>query len=75
MVFPKVAMCRFARTGLNGKASIIDGLCVLPLNILNEKIFYILWFWYLVLMAISAAAFFYRIFVLLVKCFRRSGEE
>ena len=30
-----------------------DGLCVLPLNIINEKIYVFLWFWFIFLAVVS----------------------
>lgn len=39
----------------------LDGLCVLPLNIINEKIYIFLWFWLVGLAAVTAAFMIYRI--------------
>ena len=36
-------------------------MCILPLNIVNEKIYLILWFWYIILAVFSALAVIYRI--------------
>lgn len=44
-VFPKVAKCTFHKYGASGTVETHDGLCVLPLNIFNEKIYIFLWFW------------------------------
>lgn len=44
-VFPKVAKCTFHMSGASGSLETHDGLCVLPLNIFNEKIYIFLWFW------------------------------
>ena len=30
-----------------------DGLCVLPLNVINEKIYVFLWFWFIFLALIT----------------------
>lgn len=32
----------------------IDGLCILPLNIINEKIYVFLWFWFVFVAIVSA---------------------
>ena len=47
-VFPKLTKCTFHKYGPSGTIEIKDGLCVLPLNILNEKIYILLWFWLVV---------------------------
>ena len=36
-------------------------MCVLPLNVVNEKIFYVLWFWYILLALASLLNLAYRI--------------
>lgn len=44
---------------------VLTGLCVLPLNIVNEKIFVFLWFWFIALAILSAISLFYRVAVCL----------
>ena len=44
-VFPKVTKCTFHRFGPSGTIKRHDALCVLPQNIINEKLFLFLWFW------------------------------
>ncbi|KAF2349606.1 Innexin [Trinorchestia longiramus] len=61
VVFPKVTKCTFHKYGTSGTIETHDGLCVLPLNILNEKIYIILWFWLIVLATISGVGLVYRI--------------
>lgn len=53
-VFPKLAKCSFNNYGPSGTMQTVDGLCVLPLNAVNEKIFGFLWCWFLFLATISA---------------------
>jgi hypothetical protein len=48
-VFPKVTKCTFNDYGSSGTVQIKDGLCVLAINIINEKIYIFLWFWMLML--------------------------
>jgi len=52
-VFPKIAKCEVLKYGASGTASIMDNLCILPLNILNEKIFVCLWCWFLLIALMS----------------------
>ena len=61
VVFPKVTKCTFHMYGPSGTVTRHDGLCILALNIINEKIFVFLWFWFVVLAVISAAAVLYRV--------------
>ena len=41
-----------------------DGLCVLPSNIINEKIYIFVWFWLIALAAVTAAFLLYRVAVI-----------
>ena len=64
-VFPKVTKCTFHKYGPSGTVELKDGLCVLPLNIINEKIFIGVWFWLVIVACITGVFLLYRIAVLL----------
>lgn len=53
-VFPKVTACTFQTYGVSGHLQDTHGYCILPLNILNEKLYTVLWFWYVFLIAVSS---------------------
>ena len=53
--------CRFSRYGPSGSLQTSDALCVLPLNIINEKIYIFLYFWFVFLASVSAAWLLYRL--------------
>lgn len=55
-VFPKVTKCTFHKYGPSGTVEKKDGLCVLPVNIINEKSFIFIWFW-LVFVAVATGIF------------------
>lgn len=59
-VFPKVTKCTFHKYGPSGSVQKFDGLCVLPLNIVNEKIYVFLWFWFIILTFLSGLSLVYR---------------
>ncbi|KAM3959195.1 innexin 4 [Aphomia sociella] len=61
--FPKLTKCYFRKYGPSGSLQLRDRLCVLPLNIVNEKIFVILWFWLIILAFVSALAVIFRFLV------------
>ncbi|XP_050715219.1 innexin inx2-like [Eriocheir sinensis] len=60
-VFPKVAKCTFHKYGASGTIERHDGLCVLPLNIFNEKIYIFLWFWFIIVAVVSGVGLLYRL--------------
>lgn len=70
MVFPKVTKCTFRKYGSSGTVETHDGLCVLPLNIFNEKIYIFLWFWFIIVATISGIGLLYRI-ATFIRPFRR----
>eukprot|EP00095_Tigriopus_kingsejongensis_P005712 maker-scaffold459_size165548-snap-gene-0.21 protein:Tk05712 transcript:maker-scaffold459_size165548-snap-gene-0.21-mRNA-1 annotation:"innexin inx2" len=65
-VFPKVTKCTFRKFGPSGTVETFDGLCVLPLNIINEKIYVFLWFWFIIVTAITGIHIIYRLIMLFV---------
>lgn len=64
VVFPKVTKCDFYKYGQSGSLQRHDALCVMALNIINEKIFVILWFWYVLMIFVSAAGLIWRLITL-----------
>ena len=58
--FYKVAKCTFRSVGPSGTIQLIDGMCVLPINIFNEKIFAFMWTWFVFLAIVSALGLCYR---------------
>lgn len=64
-VFPKVTKCTFHKYGPSGTVQKFDGLCVLPLNIVNEKIYVFLWFWFVILSVLTGISLLYRAAVVL----------
>lgn len=59
-LFPKMAKCEFFKYGPSGSMADRDLLCMLPLNIINEKIFAFLYFWYILLMILIGCNIVYR---------------
>jgi len=70
-IFPKVTKCTFNKFGPTGTLMRRDALCVLPVNIINEKIYVFLWFWLLILMAVTALALLYSGFLLVAPSVRQ----
>ncbi|KAL1494949.1 hypothetical protein ABEB36_010450 [Hypothenemus hampei] len=69
-VFPKKTKCVYTKFGHSGSVVDIDALCVLPLNILNEKFFLIIWYWMIVMFVVTFGALIYRMLVLTWREFR-----
>lgn len=68
--FPKLTKCQMQIFGVTGTLQNFDAICVLALNILNEKIFLILWFWLLALVILSTSVFIFRTLFMHVKRYR-----
>lgn len=58
-IFPRMTKCTFHKYGASGSLQKHDALCVLALNILNEKIYIFLWFWLIVLAVMSGIVLLY----------------
>jgi len=59
--FPRIASCTYYRFGSAGKESNINALCILSLNIINDKVFLVLWWWFLCLIFIGMSRVVFRI--------------
>jgi len=71
-VFPKVAKCDFHKYGPSGNIVRYDIMCVLALNIINEKIYFFLWFWFVFLSVIGGLQLIYRAMLLFMPRLRRA---
>lgn len=69
-VFPKKTKCIYTRYGPSGGNERWDALCVLPLNVLNEKFFLVLWYWIIFMFAVTIVALIYRCLVMCWTDFR-----
>jgi hypothetical protein len=64
-VFPRMTKCVFHKYGYSGAIEKHDALCFLPLNIVNEKIYIVLWFWFLSLLIVTIVVLIHRVVLLL----------
>lgn len=71
-VFPRVTKCTFLKYGASGTIQKHDALCVLAVNILNEKIYIFLWFWMIILAVLSGCAILYSALVVMLPSTRET---
>jgi len=64
-IFPKITKCTFHLYGPSGTIQNKDGLCVLALNNINEKIYIFVWFWLVILAALTAILIVSRLILVL----------
>eukprot|EP00092_Neocalanus_flemingeri_P096400 GFUD01122713.1.p1 GENE.GFUD01122713.1~~GFUD01122713.1.p1 ORF type:complete len:450 (-),score=102.25 GFUD01122713.1:108-1271(-) len=69
-VFPKMTKCQFNRHGPGGDINNHDALCLLPLNIVNEKIYLVMWLWLILLSVASSLTVMYRLACVMFPQFR-----
>lgn len=62
-VFPRLTKCTFHRYGSSGDVQRHDAMCILPINIINEKIYVFLWFWFIILAVASGIVLIYRVMI------------
>ena len=63
-VFPRMTKCNFHFYGSSGDVQKYDTLCILPLNVINEKIYIFLWFWLMFLCLLTFASLAVRVILL-----------
>jgi len=62
-IFPRMTKCTFHKFGTSGEIEKHDAMCILPLNIVNEKIYIFIWFWFLLLGFLTILVVTYRILI------------
>lgn len=65
VIFPITAKCTYIDTGPSGSTQYHDSLCLLTLNVVNEKVFAFLYIWYVLLLLISGLNLIWRSVTLL----------
>lgn len=65
-VFPRVTKCIFHKYGPSGSIQKHDSICILPLNIVNEKTYIFIWFWFMILVSMLTVLVIYRIVIIAV---------
>lgn len=58
--------CTFHSVGTAAGEQKFNSLCVLSLNIINEKIYLLLWFWFYLLTLLTGCQVLYRILVIVL---------
>lgn len=60
-MFPRMTKCTFYTYGFSGDLQKHDSLCILPINVFNEKIYMIFWFWLIILLLMFTLLFVERV--------------
>lgn len=66
----RVTKCTFHDYGSSGDVQKHDAICLLPINVVNEKIYIFLWFWFVFLALSMFAVLIYRLFTIFVPHYR-----
>ncbi|CAL7949277.1 unnamed protein product [Xylocopa violacea] len=69
-VFPRVTKCIFHKYGASGTIQTHDSLCILPLNIVNEKTYIFIWFWFAILAVLLMGLMVYRAAIIFAPAIR-----
>ena len=64
-------MCSMNYIGPSGEPVQVSGMCTLPINILNEKIYLIIWIWYLLMIIMSVISLLYQLSFLIAPYLRQ----
>ena len=70
-VFPRLVKCTFYKYGYSSSPQLINGVCVLPINLANERVYCFLWFWYFFLTCLTAVGVLTRLLTIICRSARR----
>lgn len=60
-VFPKMAACRYHRYGMGGREDDRHAICILGLNMINDKVFVMIWIWHCFIIVAGSIRLFTRL--------------
>ena len=63
-VFPTTVNCQFFFFGVNAQQDKRSNICIMGQNLMNQKIYLVLWVWFLVLFTVSGCMLLYRLLTL-----------
>merc|ERR1712080_8969 len=72
ILFPRQIACKLSVHGLGGGRASTGSLCLLPLNIIHDKLFLALWFWLLFVSVVTGLHFTYRMVMVSNREWRKS---
>ena len=64
-VFPRMTKCLYQKYGPSGTIQTHDALCMLPINVINEKLYVFIWFWLILLIILTGAGIVYHLVLVL----------
>ena len=70
-LFCSVVQCTMNYHGPSGDVMHVSGLCTLPINIINEKIYLVIWIWYLTMVILTVVSLLGQILLLLAPYLRQ----
>ena len=68
--FPTKVNCEMTYVGKSGTPGKASGLCILSQNIINEKIYFVLWFWFVFLLLIGSLQILLEVALIFVPALR-----
>lgn len=69
-VFPTAVSCTMPKVGTGGGESNTNHLCILSQNVINEKIYLGLWFWFVFLATIGSIQMLYELIIIALPAIR-----
>ena len=64
------ASCDFNSAGLGGNTQSMNGFCILSQNIINQKMYIVLWFWYILILSFGIVQLLKEAVIIAVPAFR-----
>jgi len=70
-LFPTIVNCAFGTFAVTGHKDTESTICILGQNIVNQKIYFVLWLWFMVLFGVSVLVIINRLMCIFVPAFQR----